>query len=206
MSLDPSKFPRASRYLEVLPAGLDSYPECQMQASIQDDLRQQFPAIARAAGLPAPLLDALNGRHQDGWYPEVVGNALFLLVRDLAVDDDGQFLAWHHGAMARLFEKPLFRALMLVLSPTLVIMGAANRWHHFHRGTDLGVAPVTRVSNQFSTVATLTNPPEIFTELILRMHCLTFQAALEASRAKEPAVTLREATAAGAQFEARWQS
>ena len=71
MSLDQQRFPRAAAYLARLPAGIDSYPECQVRVDGRLNLRRDFSLLTREDGLPAMVRDFLVGSITKAWMPLV---------------------------------------------------------------------------------------------------------------------------------------
>lgn len=206
MNLDPSRFPRAAAYLRSLPHGLDSYPECRVKTNVLEHIAGDVPALASAKGLPTIVLDVLDGSYREEWLPEVTSNVLLLAVRDVGWASDDEFRAWARRDSARVFARPAYKFLMLVLSPALVVMGTAKRWGAFHEGTQLSATPVKRDGDRLCTSARLTQPSGLFTGLLVDRQAQAFLAALDGSRAREPEVKVTQASLDEVRFVASWQT
>ncbi len=203
MNLDSHRFPTAAEYLENLPNGLDSFPTCQIHWGVFETLNTNFPTIKDESSLPLRLRAILN--QQEGpWFPEVAGNVLYLMVRDMH-DNDEQFLDWNHKNIERLCGGPILRGLMAVLSTSLVAMGAARRWSSYHRGTEMIASAIEPQGERLVTMAKLNFPAGLFTPLMLQQHRSTFCAALQFARARVPEVMLADRTATAAIYRASWQ-
>lgn len=206
LSLDRRRYPLTASYIAELPEGLASFPECRVNVRVHETIRADFPDLGREPGLPRPLADFFAGRRTKGdWFPEVVGNAIYLMIRDAAYTDDEQFLAWNQRNIDRLVRAPFYRALMVLLSTSFVVMGASKRWALFHRGTTMESEPIATAGDRLTFRAKLHFPPGLFTHLMLQQHRATFLAVLAASRAGEPEVRLDLVERDRAEYIASWQ-
>lgn len=130
---------------------------------------------------------------------DVAATTVRVLARDRVFEDDASYLAWSFKVSGEVFEKPAYRMLMYVLSPTLVAMGAARRWHTFRRGSDLDA----RVDKGSGTLV-VTFPEHLYPEIVQRSFGETFRAALTAAKAKQLSVTVTETSATKATYQIRW--
>ncbi len=133
----PDPLPNLTRYLARLPAGLDSYPEARGKASLyRSMLDERLLEKARSCPLPSPLDQMVAAPHPvSSWIPEVHSNAMLLAIRDLADTDEQSFDAYSYARLRDLFAGPLYRVLLQLASPSLLIRAAAYRWDSFHRGS-----------------------------------------------------------------------
>ncbi len=204
MALGRARYPITSAYERRLPEGLDSYPDCAVRADLFRGLGAEVPALLDDPTLPEVMRDVLTERHTEDWIAETVGLSLLMMVRDVAYDDDQAYFDWSRAWIARTFRKPLYRALMLILSPTLVVMGAARRWSTFHQGSTLTVSKVQPRDDRLVLEGHLAFPPHLFQPFILEQVCYSLLAALDASRATEPQINLRECNTAEGGFDISW--
>jgi hypothetical protein len=204
VTLDAIRLPATSKYLASLPRGLESFPSCAIRDVTIDTYVRDFGPLAEEPGLPEPVAELLRGRLRDVWLPETTFQAANLVVRDLAFADDQTFFEWVFKANAELFEKPLLRSLMRVLSPTLIVIGATKRWGTFHRGSELVAGRVSRTAGRDETVALLRYPSGVFSPTFLTSLEQIFLAALAASRAKDPRVKVGAVGAAEAEYKVSW--
>jgi hypothetical protein len=202
--LDPSRFPRASAYIASLPRGLDSFPEARMNHLVLVHVPQDFPDLVTGQALPPQLDDFFARRITGDWFNETVGNAIYLMIRDQCFRDDQSFQAWNQKNIDRLIRNPLFRAIMVLLSPALVVIGAGKRWTSFHQGTAMKTEPVGQAGGRLQVRGILTFPAGIYDPLLLRLHTSTFLAALVAAKADHPEVRLGQVTATSAEYLASW--
>lgn len=135
------RLPNLTRYVESLPHGFDSYPSARGKASLyRSMLDENLMAKARSFSLPAPLNRMLTTPYPvSSWIPEVHSNAMLLAIRDLACTDDDGFEAHAYAHLRRLFEGPLYRVLLKLASPSLLVRAAGYRWASFHRGSGFTV-------------------------------------------------------------------
>ncbi|MEM6289765.1 MAG: hypothetical protein AAGA54_00825 [Myxococcota bacterium] len=188
-------------YLDGLPNGFDSFPEAQ-------GLFDAFtPMLARLDldAVDARLRQALEAqeRRRAPWVPEALNTAIVLATADDAADDD-VFLASVLDRNLELYKRPVYRALMFVLSPTLALMGAPRRWSAFHRGTTLDVGAWKPVGDRNTATLRLEHPAGLFPPLIHRAYAEAFRAAGVVTRADDVTIAC-DSTASSATFEVSYR-
>ena len=204
--LHASQFPSASAYLQSLPAGLDSYPTCRVRALVFEHIGKRYPELSRAA--PQGPLAALLGNAVDSssWVPEVVGQVANLMARDVYVESDEAYCDWTYEMSLVSFEKPLLRQLMRLMSPGLLVFGAAKRWSAVHTGTELSTSGVRNVGERSEVTGELRFPEGLFPDLFLIGLCPAFRAALSVARGRDITVGLGRRTSTTAEYVVGWAS
>lgn len=198
--MDPKTFPRLSRYLQGLPRGLLSHPECECKASVYREAMSNLPRPMDVRGLDPLLADYFqNPMPVSTWIPEVVNSALFLAIGDVFFPTDSAFLDWIGGFSEATFRAPMYRVLMAVASPQVLAQGAQRRWRTFHVGTEL---ETSIGANGTETV--LRFPQNAFDALVLKGTLRAIQAAYRASGAKNATVELVEFTSTEARYRSVW--
>lgn len=144
------------------------------------------PRIASALRLARPMGRTLE------WTPEVLSNAISLNARRGYANDDAWLRAVYER-QRRVYRTPLYRALMLVLSPTLMTMGAQRRWGAYRKGTELIVEKWRGEKGENVTYGMLRYPVGLYDSLMLRGFTSTLRAAIDAAGAKDSAVEFLEA-------------
>lgn len=180
-------------YLASLPDGLRSLPRAQIKGNVLDEQIgwldeagvQMDPRIAVGIRTVRPL-----GRTME-WVPEVLSNAISLNAREGYRSDEAWIQAVY-DRQRRFYATPLYRALMLVMSPTLMTMGAQQRWGAYRKGSELLVAKWHKEGGKNVTFGTLRFPPGLFNLLMLRGFTSTMRAAVDAAGAKDSVVVLLE--------------
>jgi hypothetical protein len=200
-----SRYPRARAYVKSLSQGLDSFPDCRVRGEVFDDVRLRFTEIGRDPMLPPVIAGFFKGEYANRWMPEVVGQAVNLMVRDAALPTDDALLKWSYETSSRLFRDSPFRVLMKLVSPTLLVMGAAQRWSALHAGTSLEAGKVERTEGGSATSGLLRFPAGLFPELFLRMLAPAFQAAVENARARDVAVNVARFSNTDAEYRITWR-
>jgi hypothetical protein len=180
-------------YIRSLPEGFASFPGAQVKGNVLDEMLEWAASVG--APLDARLEPELKrlrpfGQTRD-WVPEVVNNAVSLSVR-LAYPSDDAWLRALYEHQRAVYRRPLYRALLMVLSPTLLTMGAADRWKAYRRGSELVVDRWNRTGNGRSTTGAIVHPAGLYTPLMLRGHALTLRAAIDAAGARNSRVELLE--------------
>lgn len=181
------------RYIASLPEGLRSLPRAQVKGNVLDEQLQWLeearvrmdPRIAVAVRAARPL-----GRSME-WVPEVLSNAISLNAREGYLSDD-EWIRAVYDRQRRVYATPLYRALMLIMSPTLMTMGAQQRWGAYRKGSELVVGKWQRDAEMNVTLGTLRYPPGLYDTLMLRGFTSTLRAAIDAAGAKDSAVGLLE--------------
>ncbi len=192
--------PSYERYVAGLAGGLDAYPEARAKGSLvrtaiaghPAELLQSLPDPVRALALSPPL---------DGeWVPEAHFAALVHAIAERRRFGLREYCGWVRAANRALFARPLYRLLMVVASPESLLRHAGTRWGNFHRGSTLLVDGFSDDGVRLS----LTFPPRVFDELLLRGFGEAIAAALEAARARDPLVDIEVQEPGFARYLARW--
>ena len=138
-----------------------------------------LPGFADDPRTPSAIRRAFTGS-SGTWMPEVFGVLVYVMAADQLGDE--AFFTWVYQDAARLFDRPLLRHLIKVVSPTLVTMGAARRWGALHQGTSLQADPVREVDGRMHTTGHLTFPSGLFPSVFAAGLAYSFRAAIEAAR------------------------
>jgi hypothetical protein len=206
MFVDPTRFPLASSYLQSLPNGMESFPECLTRGETLESYFRDFGKFASDAGLPKVVQDMLRTRPEARWVSEVGVQVVNLVVRDLAFQSDDAFDDWTYTASQTIYDKPFVRTLMRLMSPTLIVIGASKRWATFHKGSQLTAGPITESHGRVESTALLQYPVGLFPDLYLRGLTRAFLAALAGSRGKDVRVKLGNVKATSAEYQVSFQA
>lgn len=201
--MDATRYPRAAAYLDALPDGLESFPQCEVQLTVFDSLREAAKGVD-ASGLPGALGDFFRGDTRKGWVPEVLCQAANLVFADTV--GEAEFLQWSYDNAVRLYKKPVLRHLMKLLSPTLVVMGAPRRWNAVRRGTGLAVGPIQTVDDRKVTVGDVTGPPGLFAKAFCEAVAEAFRAGLDGAHGHDGKVELETFDGATARYRVSWRA
>lgn len=203
MLLNTDQFPRTVAFLNAMPAGLESYPDCQMRGELVDRIPKDFPQAARHFSDGGPMQDLVVGPQTKTWYPEAAVNAALLVARDLAPNDDA-FFDWIFYKNVAVFNRPIHRALMHVLSPHLLLLGAERRWATFHRGTKLEVQPTIRQGLRFVARTRQQFPPNLRNALHIQARATAMRAAVDAAGAQGSKMEVVRCSATEAEVAVSW--
>jgi len=174
------RWPRTLAYLDRLPTGVDSYPACTAKASVMLIFRQHIQEREDFGDLPEWLGELVRRPPlPSAWLPTVRISCVELMLVDELGED--AFFEFAQEANREYLGSPLYRAAVRVLSPAMLVRGAALRWRHFHRGT------LVRAQQIEPTLAhvKLSYPDHLFDPVIAREKGMAFQAATELSGAKD---------------------
>jgi hypothetical protein len=198
--LDPARFPIASAYLERLPNGLASYPQCRCTANNVIAARDASPAVFRADGIDASLRRTiLELRNPSLWVPDVLNVLSHLMVRDHDFDSDEGYLVWHQTQIGKLLETSAHRVLMFAIPPRLVMTLVTTAFNRIRRGTSLS----TRRTPDGLEIL-LRHEADIYPEIILRGMAVIWREAILHANGKNVRVDLVRRTATETCFQAHW--
>jgi len=186
-------------YLESLPEGLRSFPRCQVRGEVLDSTLEWLEEVD---GEPDPALQDWVRSHRPlgramQWVPEVLLNAVFLDLADQGYPSDESCLHDVYRRQRAVYETTFYRAMMKVLSPTLLTMGAADRWKAYRRGTELVVDKWDKAGARRVTTATLKHPPGLYTKLNVASLAQALVAAIDAAGARDARLELLDELAPG---------
>jgi hypothetical protein len=164
--MDPSTEARA--YLDRLPHGTASYPECTVRASIYEPWRNALPPfdLRTTSEVFSPAFATyLRSGPSDDWIPEVWASVLLeLWFVHVCERDEGRCRARLRRGNREVFDGPLYRAVVRVFSPSLVIMGMARTWNLTRRGSGAKATMGPRSASPRTGEVVLSHPPWLFSE------------------------------------------
>ncbi len=174
-------------YLETLPEGPRSFPQAQLRGEVLDDTLSWLSD--RGVTLDPNLREWVRryqplGRSMQ-WVPEVIQIAVWLQVVESGYPSTQACLDDVYHRQRAVYSTPFYRAIMLILSPTLLMMGAAERWKAFRKGSELLVDRWTSTKNGRVTTVTLRHPAGLYHRMSLLSLGQATIAALDACGAKD---------------------
>ena len=199
--LDRARFPRLAQYLDTLPQGLASFAECKAKGDILRHLVEKHP-IADTTGLPDDLATTIKRPiASTSWLHECLCMGLHLAIGDAYKMDDAAYDRWLYEHNAGLLDgRFMFRAIMSLATPGVLMHGAAIRFNAFHLGTRLDITSRTSGVIDFQ----IAYPKGIYTELCVAAFRAAFQAALDMTQAKDVRCKLTSFDTALSRFQVTW--
>jgi hypothetical protein len=192
-----------NKYLDALPNGVASYPECVVKASVLRNTLASRP-LGRDVELPAAVRAIVDDPPMVGeWIPEVHFNVVALAIREVhfnprSLDD---YLAWVFEQNHKLLGTPLYRVLFLLVSPERLLSGIEKRWSAFRRGSEIQI-----VNREKNTVQLrLRYPAFLHTTLSTHGMRVAFQAAMEHAGARQARVEAASTASTETVFTVTWQ-
>lgn len=192
----------ADDYLDALPNGLDSHPQCMLKASILQDFATDVD-VALADNLP-PTLAALirNPQPASAFVSEVHVNVILGVLLDTSLGGRVAALVAHaHARNTALFSRPFYRAMFFVSSPERVLRRASDRWATMRRGSALEVVEHTATS----AVLRITFPKNLLPPYIATVRAATFEDVVTCAGARDARVVLEDLGAEAATFRGTWK-
>ena len=196
--VDLSLLPRLEAYLKGLPRGLDSYPDSQSKASAI----RQFRRLAGAERPRMPdVLESLFHRPPpvSSWFSTVHLQAFKLALTEHL--SEAEFIRTSYEINRELLSGPLYRVLMLVISPRILVNGAASRWAAVHRGNFTAHVE----ADERSAKIELRYPAYLVTPLLAEGIAAGIQAAIDIAGAKDGKMEVVRADATRAWFRSEWR-
>ena len=194
-------YPRLASYLDGLPHGLSSFPQCETRAVVtRTMLRELQPRHLEV--LPPALRHVVQSPPLPTmWLPSAVNMASQLLIADeLGLDDVG-YEAWSYDANRRLYGRTLSWMLTAFASPHALIRRSSWQWRLFHRGTSLAVG----LEEWGRARIFLTSPRALIPPLALRGFAAALRGAVEMTGAEVVSMEIADATPGRAEFVLHWR-
>lgn len=196
--------PTVAAYLERLPDGIASYPDCRAKASLVSGVLESRPVDPERADLPKRLVELIAAPPPiSSWVLETELCAVALAIYDVHFQSLGReaFVQWIYEFNSELFGTPLYRILYAFLSPVRLIKLSASRWGAFHRGTNLTVVE----SHRQRASLRLDFPPHLFDPLMLHGFLAAWRAAAVACGAEQCHADVERITASRAEYRIAWE-
>ena len=197
------RYPSLDAYVDALPEGSASYPECKAKASLLRDMLASRPIDPEAEDLPVELARIIRDPPPVSmWIPEVSFNAATLAIydREFGGTDLARFEDWVCDFNAALFRKPLYRVLFLFISPRRLLSNVASRWGAFHRGSTLTLVDLGNDTARLR----LQYPSGLFGEVMLHAFGAAWRAAILTAGASSVRSEISRTTATQADYDVRW--
>ncbi len=198
---DHGSWPQTRAYLATLPDGLDSHPTTLVKASALLAFRSRLE-LGGLDEMPADLADVVRYPPLPSqWLPTAHMNVVEMML----VDQLGSVAAFEELAYqinCNYLRSPLYRVAFRVLSPQMLLRGAAFRWRHFHRGSSLKVMRMDSRSARLH----LTYPDHLFNAAIADEKGGAFRVALELAGARDIEMSCEQPTSTDAFYESTWST
>lgn len=196
-----TRFPRLFNYIKRLPAGLDSYPECQSKGSIIRSTLDGHDGEELLKGLPEELAVYVRTPPSVGeWTSNVHNGALFLAVCDLFYPEQSQMEAWTRER-TKTMGTGLYRGLMHIGGPRIFFRVSKSMQGLFQRGVD--VSPKFEGANRM--LNTLTFPPHLRSHYMLLANVPMYEELATLTGVKDAKATLEEWDATSAVYAVHWR-
>ena len=158
MDLDRQRFPTVALYLDRV-GGLHKHASCEVKSSVVRHVVDDYGLGAIVEGLPSLMLRVLQQPPPANlWMSTVLCEAVLCAAYDFAFTSRHEAIAATVERNLRLFQSPMYRALMVVTTPKMLLRATGARWSAFHRGTTLEMVS----AGAHDAVAVLSFPPHVF--------------------------------------------
>ncbi len=196
------RFAATAQYIARLPDGLASHPDCVVKASLyRSTLEGRSIPKAAADALPEPLRRMVQSPHPvSAWVPEVHSLALLNVHYDTACNSRDDFERFCYLRQRRLFDGPLYRAVVKLASPNLLLRTAALRWGALHRGTTL----VVERNDRGRALLSMEHPEYLWDALTRLALGAGFRALIDLCGGRNATIGVVDASATHMRLEGRW--
>ena len=200
-ALDTHLYPQASAYLNGLPHGLESYATCVTSTAFMNIVWRDHAAVLQANSLPEAVRRRLTGPWPETlWLPVTTVCFTSALIRDRLCPMQPAFEELMFKINAELFDTKALRAMMHVLSPNLMILGAEMRWSKFYRGVPLKIVKAEKKAVHMR----LEFPPKLLNRNYIIGMAATMKAAIAGTGVVHPTCDVGDIEDTSATLLARW--
>ena len=200
--VDATAFPLLRDYLRGLPNGLRSYPGCQVIADYAIRLQHEFRTVWPTLTLPEELRRVLQERWLDGQYiSTVLVTCQSLILRQhLGMTEEGYF-KYSTERTASVLDNPVYKIVLAVVSPTLLLNNLQGRWGKFVRGVALLNLGGTKSTHTLKMVS----PAGLHHSMWTLFYVKTFADLLRAARASDVRINAVQESSTDTLFELHWR-
>lgn len=200
--IDAARFPATAAYLASLPQGAASYPAHLAKASLYRKALEDRPLRDVRGALPAELVTLIeNPVPFSSWISQAAWRGVMRAIYDTHFHDEARYRAWIYRSNRAMFDSTMYKIMMSVVSPGVLLRGAELRWETFHRGVPL---QVVRVGDRAASI-TMRYPAPLLDAFDLHVHSEAFRAAIDAAGARDSTVNAELVTPGHAAFSAHWR-
>ncbi len=200
--VDAARFPRLAHYLDLLPEGIRSYPECESKGVLFRSAIDGHDLSDVIDRLPPELRELIEEPPPAGvWVPAVLCDAAFHAVCDRFYPTDQAIRGWSEARTRTTATSRVYQRVMRAAGPG-VFLRLAEPVHNrmFQRGT------VVRIRVEGSQARlTLTHPPHLHITSKHATNVPMLRALLEHVGGRDIEVEMRESGPDGALYLARWR-
>jgi len=192
---------RTKAYLGRLPRGVHSYPACTTKSSVALAFHEHLGPDLDLTGLPEEIVAFIRAPPLPSrWIPAVHACVVEMMVVD-QLDDSEAFQALGGRLNEKYLGSKLYRAAVSLLSPGMLLRGAAARWNHFQKGSTLSTVSV----GSSSAIVRLEFPDHLFPPIIAVEKSHSFRVALEHSGAEHVTIDVDTRSSHEAIYSAHWE-
>jgi hypothetical protein len=190
-------------YLDELPEGLQSYPDCRTKGSAVRLLVNGITDNAQGQDLdkiPVELKRLLHSPPATAdWVPGVHYTALNAIFVDECFSSREESLLWVYSAQTRFLGGKIYAPLFKLLPTATLLAGAQRRYCQFHQGVEVDVQAVQTAAHR----VTLTFPSNFMPVWRLNIVGESIRAGLDLSGVSSRSVLVSH-TQTSAIFEVSW--
>jgi hypothetical protein len=199
-ALDRDAYPSLARYLDALPDGLASYPECKTRGTLVSSAVFGHVASSFPRGLPAPLRALIVAPPLPGaWVPAVHSDAVFFAICDRHHPTGDEVLAWTRERTLRTAQSKMYRALTRIVGPGMLLRMVGHTHAMFQRGTEM-----TATSIPGGMKLVLSHPPYLHCGLNHLANVAMIEALIGLATTSQAQVEMPTSAPTYAEYLARW--
>lgn len=200
--LDRARFPGLSAYLDALPAGLASYPECQSKGALVRSALDEVDLSAHLGALPEPVAAVVDARPAlTEWVSAVVTDAVFHAVCDLRFPTEEAVMTWTYERTRRVAKSQAYRHFLAVAGPGFFLRVATRTHSFFQRGTEMAV----ELLEPNRSIVAMHHPPHLHSRLNQLTNVALLRAVVDMTGGLRTRSEMIEHGPTGARYECRWE-
>ena len=200
--LDQVKYPGLADYLDALPDGLHSFPDCFTKGSLIRSLLDGRDVEALCVGLPGELQAVVREPPLSGlWAPAVWNDAVFEAVCDAHYPSHAKIHAWTLERTVAVAHKPLYQAILRIPTTSLALRITTKTHRLFQRGSEMEVKSITDGEAVFELHA----PRRLHSKRMLYSNAPMFEGIAKLTGATKAQCSMDRWGETGALYTCRWK-
>ncbi len=191
-------------YIDGLPEGLASYPDCRTRGSLVRAITDSHPCERlRAASIADELRPLLSPQLPvSALIPEVHYVAFVCLFYELEFDSWAEFETFWLNRNTRLAKNIAYRALFNAIGPKNLVKFVGIRVSHFKKGP---ISMKARECENRKAIVRLEGPPLLYPDLIADAWTIAFKAFVAAAGGKDVEANRRAVSDTITDFHLEWR-
>lgn len=198
--VDRQRYPTLAWYIDQLPEGLASYPDCKTKGSLVLSAIEGHDVSDLRDGLPEMVAATIHNPPSAGlWMHGTLSDAVSYVMVDAFYPTEEAAMQWTRERTRRTSQKKIYRAFARATGPSVLLRAAVAVHGLFQRGTDLEVE-----RTEFGASARLTHPAYLHGGLSHRFNVPMFEEMIGQVGGRDTTASLTASEPEFATYEISW--